>query len=1203
MLKTTQKEWKNMHKRFMLLAAGLALTVFAGEKIFPEANEVDPLIRYRKNSKVEVAPDGTFRVDGKIHYFLTAHVFSATPVSGTRKVPGAPASLDWLYKDFPDYDQMQRIGFDCISTTTYPRWILEYSKTFSSGLVSDSPKVRKHNRQIWESGLPVYVDITGFAWGHGALAHATMGCRRDAIPDEARNTNLKRSGDRWASYAFMHPAGRELYRKMWTDAANFAKEHNAKVLAYELFNESGYNDPSAYNRRLFVDYLNKKYHTPAEMNRIWKSDYASFEAASQFQNQRENLGLFVDWAKFMEDCVVDLCKFGQKEILKIDPDAYVTNQIQGRGMFRTVSRNNFNMYRISKVLNAVVYPTLGPNFQCQGLSKEPSHTLDVRDISSPEGLVTYAFYKVLAEGKPLFNNENYANKGSSIFNAVWQDAIHGSGMTNFWSWGSGVGRLKIKELNEEGMKKSALTYYFELLNPFVKKPEELAEFAAAKKEIAEFGDFFLPRDRGVKTETALLLSFPTQRRHDFKPNRPDVNLLPLYVDALYFSHYPADVIAEEHLAEGRASRYKVIIAPGVSNAMPGTVKHLMEFAENGGVVVFVRNFMEKDEYDNPNPDWKNYSGWQAHRVDTPVFPSSIIETAYRSPNLPGELKGRPSAAARFKGEWEAIGKCGKNDAIYRKKCGKGWIYAVMPELRQYPAAAILGGILSRHGVKPPLELATANGSELVPNVEMHVSRLNGKYAAFLFNYDSYPKLITLKPEKERAAFDLVNRRSLPAYKGGFLYLLPPQSRGIIAFGDVALYATFGPFTPTSEQELRAEKAKIEEELERQRKSAKTLYSPRPERTYPLNLRPFCNRDYMDSQAGDGQGGWADEGIGLAYTPTEPEKLQGVIFDFIRHDQNEYKACIVLKSTRKNNTDLPQTVENIPVKNKVQNIFFFHTLVYAAKGKKDQVLTYRIHYIDGESVDVPIRNGMEIGDWFIPVVPPEMKKQIAWQNNNQSGFFVWKWENPRPDTEIRSLDIISAVTPAVPIVLGITVEETAPDMKQINNEEEFAEFFTPEAGSRKILKSKLFLENTDGEGMRLRTHEAHCSFISRKEYGEGTFSMELKNEKNTQRLILRLLEDPVKKSSCRMTLNFKTGEGTAVYMQNGKIREKKDFSFSRNVLDAPFLLAGTYAGDKVIFKLNGKTLSELSVPSGMRGRVGFNLQNWWGRLYIRKISVE
>ena len=87
------------------------------------------------------------------------------------------------------------------------------------------------------------------------------------------------------------------------------------------------------------------------------------------------------------------------------------------------------------------------------------------------------------------------------------------------------------------------------------------------------------------------------------------------------------------------------------------------------------------------------------------------------------------------------------------------------------------------------------------------------------------------------------------------------------------------------------------------------------------------------------------------------------------------------------------------------------------------------------------------------------------------------------------------------------------------------------------------------------------------------------------------------------MTFKPGEERAVYMQNGKIREKKDFSFSRNVLDAPFLLAGTYAGDKVIFKLNGKTLSELSVPSEMRGRVGFNLQNWWGRLYIRKISVE
>ena len=46
------------------------------------------------------------------------------------------------------------------------------------------------------------------------------------------------------------------------------------------------------------------------MNRLWKSSYASFEAASRFKDQKENLGLFVEWGKFMEECAVDLCTFG-----------------------------------------------------------------------------------------------------------------------------------------------------------------------------------------------------------------------------------------------------------------------------------------------------------------------------------------------------------------------------------------------------------------------------------------------------------------------------------------------------------------------------------------------------------------------------------------------------------------------------------------------------------------------------------------------------------------------------------------------------------------------------------------------------------------------------------------------------------------------------------------------------------------------------
>ncbi len=1178
----------------------LSFGAFADNALFPEADQVDPLIRYQKNSKLEVAPDGTLRVNGKIHYFLSAQISMAHPWANTLKVPGVPEALGWLYNKYPDYDSLQRVGFDFIGTSVPPYFLKEYSKTVNIDQLKDTPVVRAEQKQLWQSGLPVYIDITCFEWMRGCLAYGWMGCKQSDIPEEARNTRYRTAFNRWAPYSFMHPAGREIYRKMWTETARFAKKHGTKILAYELFNEAGYNDPSDYNRKLFAGYLKKKYKNPEEMNRLWKSSYASFEAASRFKDQKENLGLFVEWGKFMEECAVDLCTFGQAEIRKIDPGAYVTNQINGGAMYRTISVNNFNMYQMSKVLNAVAYPTGGANTQPAGLRREPVRTLDAPDFVGQESLAIYAYYKVLAEGKPLFNDENYGT-GRSLFNAVWQDAIHHSSATNFWAWASGIGRLRPHERNIKGMQDSAKKFSWELLNPFAFSTERLTEFAPAKKEIAKFGEFFLPRDRGIKTETAVLLSYPTSRRIGFRSDLPDAHLMPFYNSALVLSHYPTDVIAEEHLAEGRADRYKVIVAAGVSNTMPGTVMRLMEFVRRGGILILGRTFPGLDEYDNPNLEWNSYPGWKIRSTENPAAGYAAFETRFRSGVLPGDLKGRLSLTPSFEGKWEEIGQCGGRGALFRKAFGKGYVYFILPELRMYPLAALLGGILERHQVRPSLAIANANGTELPPNIELHVSKLNGKHAAFLFNYDSYPKLLTLKPERKSAAFDLISRKKLPETKHGFLYLLPPQSRGIVAFGPESLYKEFGPFTPISEDGLRTEKRREEEKLEQKRRAVKTQYSPDPTRTRAIDLRPFCNREYVDNKAGDGLGGWSDEGrtMSLDHVPLYPEVLDGVLCDFIRPDMNEYKTCIVLKSTRGKNTALPEAVRGIPVHAKVKNLYFFHTTVWAEKNK--QVLTYRIHYADGKSLDLPVRVGKEIGDWYLASTPVEQKNRIAWSNSNGHGFFLWQWKNPRPETEIRSLDILSANGSTVPIVLGITMEEAGSSpLTPISSAEEFDAFFIPEPHYLKTVRHKILLEPTDGHGLRIRTQNSNSGFLSRRAFGKGTVSLELLNESAVPRITLSLLQTGAGRFS--LSLNFKERKGFLAEIRNGKEVVRKEFGVPAVKAGTPYLLTGTYTGKSVQFKLNGTLLAELPAPSGARGKIVLQ-QNWWTSVCIRGIGFD
>ena len=126
----------------------LSFGAFADNALFPEADQVDPLIRYQKNSKLEVAPDGTLRVNGKIHYFLSAQISMAHPWANRLKVPGAPKSLDWLYNKFPDYDSLQRVGFDFIGTNVPPYFLKEYSKTVNIDQLRDTPVVRAEQHHL-----------------------------------------------------------------------------------------------------------------------------------------------------------------------------------------------------------------------------------------------------------------------------------------------------------------------------------------------------------------------------------------------------------------------------------------------------------------------------------------------------------------------------------------------------------------------------------------------------------------------------------------------------------------------------------------------------------------------------------------------------------------------------------------------------------------------------------------------------------------------------------------------------------------------------------------------------------------------------------------------------------------------------------------------------------------------------------------------
>ena len=182
--------------------------------------------------------------------------------------------------------------------------------------------------------------------------------------------------------------------------------------------------------------------------------------------------------------------------------------------------------------------------------------------------------------------------------------------------------------------------------------------------------------------------------------------------------------------------------------------------------------------------------------------------------------------------------------------------------------------------------------------------------------------------------------------------------------------------------------------------------------YPIDLRKFVNRGFLDAKGGDRKGGWADFGAGFQEIPTGLTRLQGgVPFKIIDPTENDGKSCIVLRSKKR--PYFPAKVTGIPVNAKLNSIFFLQTSMY---GKTGPVVKYVFHYANGATKEFTATAEKDIPDWW---KPKDKFNALVVFRKNKKGLYLSEFVNPLPKVEIKSMDIISSEGDAVPIIIAIT----------------------------------------------------------------------------------------------------------------------------------------------------------------------------------------
>ena len=191
---------------------------------------------------------------------------------------------------------------------------------------------------------------------------------------------------------------------------------------------------------------------------------------------------------------------------------------------------------------------------------------------------------------------------------------------------------------------------------------------------------------------------------------------------------------------------------------------------------------------------------------------------------------------------------------------------------------------------------------------------------------------------------------------------------------------------------------------------------------------MANASTVDDAPEDGRGGWTDQGGGndlRSFSHSGKVLLNGIPYWITDRLKNGDRNCLIAAGT--NWKQYPRKF-SVPLNGrKAGGIYFLHTSAWtpAELGK------YTVRYMDGSSVEIPLRNLKEISNWWTP--GESDCSVIAWRGRNPSlpiGIGSFAWSNPHPERAMESVEgSISPKHPqAVMMLLGLTLADGFPYLR-------------------------------------------------------------------------------------------------------------------------------------------------------------------------------
>src|SRR5580658_1347092 len=492
---------------------------------------------------------------------------------------------------------------------------------------------------------------------------------------------------------------------------------NPTVIGWQIDNETSSGGAANHDVQVgFVDYLQKKFKTVDELNKVWGLNYwgQRLNDWTEIPPQEGiiNPGWKLEWQRYSQWLTTDFLSWQAHLVNEYKrPDQFITHDLAGP------PNPVVNEYDISRSLDIVaVNPYHGTQDEFDGIGSRMRGDYP-RSLKQTNYLVT----ETNAQTIGWDSKEQFPPYDGQLRLDVYTHLSSGANMVEYWHWHS--------------IHYGQETYWKGVLSHDLEPNRAYEEVSRTAHELQRVGPHIVDLKR--HNDVAILYSNDSRFGIEFMRFSDRVNyqsLIQQMYNALYRENVGVDFVFPEST---NLASYKVLVVPSLYVASDELLNKLVEYVRGGGNLVMCFKSGFTDQYDT---------------VRWSMAPGPLREAAgfhyqeFSSLRAPLALKDDPYhvGAENKVSEWAEMlivdtakplayydqGFFGKYPAITRNRFGKGTLTYEGTVLSDKLQEKVLMDVLEMAGLAGPDQQLPA-----AVRVKHGVNR-NGKTIHYYFNYSS-----------------------------------------------------------------------------------------------------------------------------------------------------------------------------------------------------------------------------------------------------------------------------------------------------------------------------------------------------------------------------------------------------------------------------------------------------------------------------------